>query len=167
MLHLLAQLHLLALPAAFAAPTVEVRDDNSVVGEVTVKSPIDAVREKVADPVWLAKTDGGGTEVTVLADEGECLKLRHVTPNAIKTVRYTTRQCPTKTGFESVLVESDNFTSYRVEWTLDAREDGSTALRYLLHFETNMMVPQFIINRQSRKGVEHLLVALEEVFGGV
>lgn len=152
------------LTTALAAPTVEVRDDNSVLGEVVVNSPIDVVRPKIADPLWVSKTDGGGTEVTVLADEGACLKLQHVTPNAIKTVRYITRQCPTKTGFEGTLVESDNFESYRVEWSLEARSDDSTAIRYLLDLETNMMVPQFIINRQTRKGVENLLSALEQVF---
>lgn len=149
---------------AMAAPSVEMTEDNRFRGTIEVPADVATVRTVIADPVKVSKIDGSGTEVTVLRHEGECLVIQSVTHNPLKTVRYITRQCPTDTGIEGKLVESNAFTHYRNAFVVTPTSTGSK-VEYQLDMESNVMVPQFVINSATRKGMENLLSRLEEHLG--
>lgn len=150
---------------SLAAPQVVVNDDHSVTGTVELKTTPDTLKSKLADPVWLAGVDGNGTQVTVLERVGDCVVTKNVSPSAIKTVTYSVKQCPTATGFVATLVESNTFNDYRMEWTFTPSDTGTKAV-YELSTDTSMMVPQFIIDRSTKKGVLHMLEKLQGHFAG-
>ncbi len=151
--------------SSLAAPAVVVNDDHSVTGTVEVKTTPDDLKKKLSDPRWLAEVSGGGTKVTVRGEDGSCVTTENVSPSAVKTVTYRIKQCPTSTGFVATLVESNTFNAYRMEWTI-APTDAGTKATYDLTTETSMMVPQFIIDRSTKKGVLNMLVKLEGHFAG-
>lgn len=149
---------------AMAAPSVTMTDDNYFRGTIEVAADAETVRALVADPVKVSKIDGSGTQVEVLRTDGECLIVHSVSPNALKTVRYTTRQCPTSTGVEGRLVESNAFSNYRNAFIVTATAKGAR-LEYQLDMDATVMVPQFVINNATRKGMVNLLTRLEEHLG--
>ena len=152
------------LAIAQAAPTVTMTDDNYFRGTIEVAADPKTVRTLHADPVAVSKIDASGTEVTVLERQGECVVIESVSANAIKTVRYKTRQCPTSTGIEGKLVEGNAFKSYRNEYIVTPTDKGSR-IEYQLDLVADVMVPQFVINRATRKGVVNLLSRLEAHLG--
>ncbi|MCB9673514.1 MAG: SRPBCC family protein [Alphaproteobacteria bacterium] len=153
------------LAAWAGSPEVVVNDDHSVHGEMVVPLAPDVVREKLADPVWISQVDGSGTTVTVHEKRGDCLVTDSVSPNIVKTVRYRVERCPSATGYETKLVESNAFTAYAVKWTFTA-EGGGTRVSYDLMTETSLIVPQFVIDQQTKKGVLNLLTKLQAELGG-
>lgn len=153
------------LGALAAAPVVEVGDDHAVHGELRVPLAPAAVRAKLADPAWVAKVDASGTTVTVVERRGDCVVTDNVSPNVVKTVRYRVEQCPTASGFATTLVESNAFDAYSVRWTLTPDGDG-TRIAYDLACDTTLLVPQFVIDQQTRKGVLNLLTRLQAELGG-
>ncbi|MEZ4322002.1 MAG: hypothetical protein R3F61_31310 [Myxococcota bacterium] len=146
--------------AVAAPPEVVVNDDNSVHGEVVVPLPVDVVRAKLADPVWIASIDGSGTTVEVFERKGDCVVTDSVSPNAVKTVRYRVERCPTADGYAGKLVSSNAFDAYATRWSFAADGTG-TRISYDLITETSLMVPQFVINQQTKKGVLNLLTKLQ------
>ena len=89
--------------------------------------------------------------------------MRTVSPNAFKTVRYRTKQCPTEAGWRTELVQSDSFTRYQSSWEVVPKGEGSE-IRYRLALETSLMVPQWVIDRTSRKEVTSMLRHLSGAF---
>lgn len=157
---------LLWFTIASAAPTVTMTDDNYFRGRIEVTADPATVRALIADPVKLSQIDASGTQVEVVERQGECVVIKSVSANAIKTVEYKTRQCPTSTGVEGKLVESNAFKAYRNEYVVTPTANG-TRIEYQLDMDANVMVPQFVINRATRKGVENLLSRLEQHLGAV
>lgn len=151
--------------AGASAPEVQVRADHSVVGVALVAATPDVVRGKIADPSWVAATDASGTRVTVVERRGDCLVADRESPNVITTVRSRTEQCATPTGFVETLVSSRSFDAYRAQWTVEP-VPGGARITYDLAMSTSMLVPQAIIDQQARKGVQTMLVRLQEAFGG-
>lgn len=149
--------------ALATGPTVEITDDSTVHGEVVVAATLEHVREKMADPTWIAAVDDGGTTVEIVERSGDCVVTDSVSPSAVKTVEYRVRRCKTEDGWQGTLVSSNTFDSYEVRWRLSP-EGAGTKLTYDLALSTSMMVPQFIINRQTRNGVERLLKNLHAEF---
>jgi len=143
-------------PAAAAPAVVEVRADHSVVGTLTLPVTPERARERLADPVWIASIDGGGTTITVESRAGECLTMESVSPSVVKTVRYRVQRCKTATGFEETLVASDTFEAYRVQWTVEP-SPGGALLRYEIATRTSLMVPQWLIDQQTQRGVQRML----------
>lgn len=150
----------LAMTALAGPPTVNVMDDHAIVGTLVVAVPAAQVKAKLADPIWVSKVDGGGTIVTKTGERDGCGLYDNVSPSAIKTVRYSTRYCATKTGFRTHLEASESFEAYRAEWTVTEGESG-TVLRYDLKIDTNLMVPQWILDRTTKKAVGNLLAKLQ------
>lgn len=143
---------------AHAAPAVvEVQPDHSVVGTVEVSRPAAEVRGRLADPAWIAAADGGGTTVTVESRAGDCLTMQSVTPSIIKTIRYRVSRCTTPTGFREELVDSDAFEAYAVEWAVTESAPGAARIRYTIRTDTTLMVPQFVVDQQTQKGVQRML----------
>jgi hypothetical protein len=142
---------------AWAAPAVVVvRPDHTVVGTLEVALAPEIVRDKIADPVWIARIDGGGTSVVIESRDGGCLVMESTSPTIMKTVKYRVRRCPTTDGFQEVLVSSETFDAYQVDWSVVARTAGST-VRYEIRTHTQMMVPQFVIDQQTQRGVQRML----------
>jgi hypothetical protein len=143
-------------PAVAAPAVVEVRADHSVVGTVALPITPERLRERLADPTWIASIDGGGTTVTVESRAGDCLTMESVSPSVVKTVRYRVERCRTATGFEENLVASDTFEAYRVRWTVEPAPEGAL-LRYDIATRTSLMVPQWLIDQQTQRGVQRML----------
>lgn len=157
------------LAALAVPPEVVVQADHAVHGVVEVAASPEIVRARIADPRWVARVDGSGTKVELVADapvqrEG-CVVTDRSTPNAIATVRSRIEQCPTASGFVETLVASKSFDAYRVDWTLEPHGTG-TRITYHLAMSTSMMVPQFVIDSQSRKAIEAMLTKLQGAFAG-
>lgn len=155
---------LLALTlSAHAAPEpvrTAFRDDGSVVGTVHLSLPADAVRARLADPVAVAQTAGGGTTVEIVSTEGGCTIYDSRSPSVLMTVRYRLRACPTPTGVVATLVESNAFSAYRTEWVVEPAPGGGSTATYILAMQPSFWVPSSIVRGETKKGVSQLLEAL-------
>ena len=149
--------------ALAGAPNVEISPTHAVRGVVTVPASVDQVLAKLRDPLWVSRIDNSGTTVTLVEQDGVCAILDSVSVNAIKTVSYRTRHCPTASGSRSTLVSSNAFDAYLAAWTVRPHADGAELI-YDLDMKTSLMVPQFVIDRTTRKSVESLLGKLQAAF---
>ncbi len=138
------------------APSVVVQEDGSVVGTVWVQVPPELVRSRVSDPVWVSRTDGSGTTITVAGRDGACLLLDVVTTSVVVDMHYTTRQCPTQEGVSSTLRSADVFTAYTTSWRVIPEGSGSR-LEYRLYMQTSLVLPQSFVASMTQKGVRNLL----------
>ncbi|MCB9684926.1 MAG: hypothetical protein H6738_15590 [Alphaproteobacteria bacterium] len=156
---------LFAVSVALAAPPeVERRDDGTFVGQVVVDgADPEVVRAKLADPVWLATTTGGATQVTATEAQGTCLRTSRLTHNAIKDVVYVVDRCPTADGFAETLVSSNAFDTYTSSFSVRPDPAGARIV-YTIDMKTSLMVPQFVVDQQTRKGILDMLARLQQAF---
>ena len=147
-----------------AEPVVVIDSDNTVRGDVTVTMGVDEARAKLSDPRWISETDASGTEIVALAPQGECGVYAHTSRTAMKTIHYTVTWCPTDNGWRSDLVESDTFESYSAVWTVTEADEGAR-LQYSFAMKTGMVVPQFIINRSTRRAIDNMLTNVQIAMG--
>lgn len=150
----------LLINAALAgAPTASVQGSDTIVASVSLPAPPEVVRERIRDPRWVTRVDGGKTTVTLGARQGDCVLADYVSPNVLKTVTYTVRQCPTAKGFTAELVEANAFSDYGTTWVIEPEGTG-TLLRYTLRMTTTLMVPTSWVQSTTRKSVQHLMEAM-------
>jgi hypothetical protein len=149
---------------ALADPVVVVDSDNTVRGDASVTMSVADALSQLSDPRWISEVDGSGTEIVALAPRGECGVYAHTSRTALKTITYTVTWCPTENGWRSDLVESDTFESYSAAWTVTESGEGAR-LQYRFAMETGMMVPQFIINRSTRKAIDNMLTTVPIAMG--
>jgi len=145
---------------AFAAPTVHVSDDGAVTGVVELSTSAADLRSRLADPTWLPTISKDGTTVTVAGRAGSCLLVDSASPNPVITVRYRTRQCPTDLGYESTLIQSDQFSEYAASWTITPTPQGSRAT-YVIRVKSTLWLPEAVVRRGVRTGIEQMLTNLE------
>ena len=150
----------LALTLAAAAAVVTIDDDGAVTGVLETPVSVEVLRAKLGDPTWLPSVSRDGTRVSVVRRDGDCLILDSESPSVI-TVRYRTRQCPTPTGYSFALVSSDSFTSYAASWTLTPTASGTRAT-YRLVVVSTLWVPQAVVRRSTRAGIEQMMTNLEQ-----
>jgi hypothetical protein len=148
-----------------ATPTVVVQEDGTIVASVVVQAPVALARSRVSDPVWVSRTDGGGTTVTVTGRDGPCLLLDMVTTNVVADIHYATRLCPTAEGVASTLRSADLFTAYATSWRVTPEGTGSR-LEYRLFMQTNLLLPQSFIVASSQKGVRDLIERVAAALDG-
>ncbi|MCB9669998.1 MAG: SRPBCC family protein [Alphaproteobacteria bacterium] len=141
---------------ASASTPVVAMDDGAVTGRIEVPATTEDVRGKLADPRWVAGVAGGVT-VELVRQEGACGVYRNTSPTVFKTLTWTTRYCPTATGFRADLVEADGLDAYEAEWTVKPGEAGTT-VGYRLVTVPSFSVPSFVADRMTRRAVESLLV---------
>lgn len=151
----------LLLALSFAAePTVEVVGDDMVRGAIVVELAPEVVRQRLADPVWVVQSSGDGTEVVITSREGGCLLADYASPSFLMTVRYSVRQCPTKDGFESKLITSNAFSSYRTQWVVKPEGSGSR-VEYVSQLNTTLSVPSSWVTKSMKKGITQMLVGVQ------
>jgi hypothetical protein len=146
--------------AAFAGePASWVNDSGMVTGTVSLPTSPAATLALLSDPVRVNSVDGGDTKVVVVAREGSCTVLDYTSPSVMSDIKYRVRQCPKGDGIESVLVQSDAFSSYRARWTLTP-EGAGTLARYDLDMEVSMMVPNSLVQQTTKRAVYKMLERL-------
>ncbi len=145
-------------------PTVEVQGTDTVVGRVSVPMAPEAVRVKLADPVWVAQVSKGGTTAVVTGKQGACLDVDYTSPSPFLTVRYQVKQCPAKDGYVGELVSSNAFKTYSTSWRVTPAATGST-LEYKVQLVTSLFVPNSLVTSSTRKGVVNLLTNLSASLG--
>lgn len=151
------------LMAWASAPDVVIRDDHSVRGTALLATDATTARARLADPAWIASVDASGNRIELAAGAGDCKRVKTESPHPIRTVRYEVERCPTADGFVETLIASDAFDAYEARWSI-ASEPGGARITYTLATRTSLLVPQFVIDRQTRKGVERMLGALQAAF---
>ena len=107
-----------------------------------------------------AEVEAGGTQITVVEQQGECTVLDYVAPNTVMTVSYRVRRCPTEGGFEATLVHSDEMDTFHETWKVVPADDGSH-ITYNLQTSTSLPIPGFLVNSTTRRRVKGLMKALE------
>jgi len=149
--------------ARAGAPDAVVLPSQAVQGTVSVSlSPSDAMA-KLADPTWVSSVDGGRTTVVVTGREGACTVAAYTSPSALMTVTYTIRQCPTGSGYRSILVASDDFQAYESEWTVVPDGAGSL-LTYRVRLEPKLPIPLALMTGTIRRDVLSMMEHFEARF---
>ena len=144
------------------APEVVVSDDSWIVGTMTVDAPMDEVRALVHDPVKLSEIDPTDDTVKV-EDKGACQRLTMHINHPIAPLDYVVDSCPNPTGRTEKLVSSERgMSEFAMQWKLMPDGDARTKVEYRIRTVTSLMVPQFVVNRQSRKSVETMLTKVQE-----
>ena len=145
----------LGLTAA-AGPPVLTTSGDALTGVVEIDASPQVIKGVLADPTSLPRISGDGTEVTILSQDGACQVLQSVSPSAFITVRYKTRRCPTSTGFQSTLIESNAFSSYDTSWVVEPSGSGSR-VTYRIELVSTLWVPRGVVRRGVRNGIESFL----------
>lgn len=136
-------------------PDIVVQPDHKVSGAVMVRVPAAQARAMLADPVRVAEIEGGTARIRVISEDS-CKNLHTAIAHPVANVEYTSRSCPTATGFHTKMVESESLADLEAEWTVEEVE-GGTLLRYVVRTIPRIAVPQFIVDRQSKGSVKRLL----------
>lgn len=122
-------------------------------------APVEKVAAVISDPPAIGRIDGTVT-VTAVPD-GECQMVTTKVDHPIASVLYDSRVCAEGEGTWHALLADDGMKSFESYWTVEA-VDGGTKLGYRVRTLTNLMVPQWIINRSSSKSVTHTFEALRD-----
>lgn len=154
-----------ALAAPLAEPAVRVLEDGQTVeGTVQVALPPDQARAVLLDPWRTAQAAGSELTVEALGPAGACADYRWTVPNAIKTVSYSGRLCPTETGMVCTLLESDDMRSYRGEWWVEPQGEGSL-LRYQVLSLPSFALPRPILRAVLKQEVRDMLEHMQRSLG--
>ncbi|MFK7930797.1 MAG: hypothetical protein AB8H79_21620 [Myxococcota bacterium] len=151
----------LAIAALAGPPSVAVQSDGSVIGTAELDVSAEVIRANLSDPLWLPTVDGGGTVVVVEGTEGPCLRLKSTSPSSVMTVKYRTKRCPTSTGFRSTLIDSNAFKSYTTSWVFKDIGNGKSTATYTIMANSSLWVPEGIVRRQTRLGIERMLTNVQ------
>lgn len=155
---------LVAMSLAHAgAPDAVVLPSQGVQGTVSVSlSPADAMA-RLADPTWVSSIDGGRTTVVVTGHDGACTLAAYTSPSALMTVTYTIRQCPTGSGYRSLLVSSDDFETYESEWIV-APDGAGSLLTYRVRLEPKLPIPLALMTGTIRRDVLSMMEHFDAAF---
>lgn len=150
---------------AWGAPAVTVGDDGFVTGTVQVGASPEEALIKLADPLWVAATDGSGTVITVVGADGACTVLDYTSPTVVGPIRYVIRQCPAERGVDFSLVEPGSMKAYAARWRVDPAASGAV-VTYAVRVEPAVPMPRFMMNRTTAAGVTHMLTKIEAALRG-
>ena len=149
--------------ATAAEPTIEVTDTGAVRGAVFVAAPAGQIRALLLDaPARIAVLGGAGTTATFEPD-GPCVLEHTFAPNAIRSVRYTVRSCPSDAGLLGTLVQSDDLARLTSAWVVSAA-DGGAWVTYELDAAPTFPLPAFVVRAGTKAGVSDALAALARHF---
>ena len=99
----------------------------------------------------------GGIEILGRQPQGACERIDYAIPHPITTLEYTLDLCPDdhETGFQVTLIEGP-FKRYTASWAISPRGKGS-GIDYRLDVVSSLFIPNFIVNRSSKKGIENMV----------
>lgn len=145
--------------ALAGSPTAWIGDNGVVSGTVSLPAPPAAVVALVSDAVAVNRLDGGSTRVSVVRADGSCSILDYTSPSMLGEIKYRVRTCPTATGSQSSLVQSDSFSKYHTLWSVTPEGAGSL-VRYDLEMVVSIMVPSSLVESTSKRAVRRMLTSL-------
>jgi len=144
-------LFFVASAALAADPSVSIRADGTVVGEVVVAATEAEIRSVISDQMLLSTWDPDTNVRT--APDGACTKVWYTIPHPLAQMEYTTRACPTDRGLTYTLTESDDVESLAASWEIMDAGEGRHTLRYSIRLVPTLPIPQWIISRQASQSV--------------
>lgn len=156
----------LAAPALAAdKPTISVQDDGSIIARMLVDAPVLDVRRIIPDVQVDASLYTNVLTVKSTA-EGDCRKVHRTTRGLLTPLSMNTRFCPTPTGWREYLVQSEDYSAYDVEWTVEQR---GTQAEIAVHVrsDVNLFVPDALVRTGTIQGVnESFLAILKRLLAG-
>jgi hypothetical protein len=151
---LAAMLWVRAAAADDASPSVTA-ESGLITGRILVDRPLEEVRKTIGNPWEIARIDGGGVRVRLVASS-DCDTLAYAVPTFLGPLRYTVRYCREAQGWSFELVESEDLEHYEARWIALPKGDG-TELRYELRIVPQMAVPRSLVEGASKRSVRKLL----------
>jgi len=148
--------------ASAAEPTKA--SDGSICMRVIIPASEADIRQQI-DTANEANSLVGSAKITGSEKVGDCERLTYKTPGLITSLTYTAMRCPTASGWEETLVESDSFTDNRSSWTLRPVE-GGTEIDYRVRVRLNIPVGQSMIDAQIAQSLKRAIERLEERVSG-
>lgn len=152
------------LTALAAEPVVEIQDDSWIDGRIVVAASIEAVSEVLSSPRRIAEIDGAAVTVHQTPD-GDCFAVVNDVSHPIASLSYETRACPEGEGTWRTKLTGGQMKEFESVWTAKT-VDGGVHIGIRSRSVTNMMVPQWVINRSAAKSVIHTLEALRDHLEG-
>lgn len=139
-------------------PVIRVQDDGTVVGRLRVEAPAPEVRQAISENLSDARGLTNVLDVRATPD-GNCHKVERRTRGLVTPLEMRTRFCPTPKGWREFLVQSDSYTAYNVEWTVEPTAEGSEILLEV-HSDVNLYVPTSLITAGTVQGMNESFAAL-------
>ena len=131
-------------------PSVEVKDDGTVVLVTSVPAPEASVRAVLVDTAGsLASLFPDVLSVEVEAD-GRCEKVHRRTRGMLRPLDLVVRRCPTERGWQEELVEHGDFEAFSSEWILTP-DAGGTRVEYRARTRVDLPVPQAVVDDTVKK----------------
>lgn len=140
-------------------PTVQVRDDGTIIAEVLLPADEASVRAVLADPRQTASLTPDVLGARAQAAQNDCVDITRQTRGVFRALEIRSRRCPTAHGWREQLVESEDFNSYELEWELSP-SNGGTRVVYRFRTEVNIAVPTSIIQSQAARSARMTLLEL-------
>lgn len=146
------------IAAAGEKPAYTVQSDGWIVGRMVIDAPASDVRQAI--PV-VANDAEAYTNVLAVREtpDGDCRRIDRTTRGLLQPLTMRTRWCPTPKGWREYLVQSDDYTAYDVEWTVEARgAQSEVAVR--VRSDVNLMVPSSLVRSGTLQALDEGFAAL-------
>lgn len=136
--------------AADPRPSVQVKDDGSVVGRVV----LDASEAEVRQAVEAVQHSRNSSVLEIrFTPEGACKSVFRKTRGLVSPLTLKTRLCPTATGWREYLVESSDFDAWETEWILRPQASGGVSVQLSVRSDVNLMVPSSLVQQHTVRSV--------------
>lgn len=147
---------LLAIGLALANDATVTIEGTLVRGSAHLEVPPQRFIAQLGDPGWESTVSGTATRVEVKGRAGDCQLLALVSPNAVMDATYEVRRCPTADGWQSTLITSNVFSTYRSSWKAVPEGDGSR-VTYEVDLTTSLWVPGSLVRSEIRRSVLQMM----------
>jgi hypothetical protein len=143
-------------------PKVTINKDGFVEGHIDLPVSKSEVHLWLADAVQASRLSNDVYDANSRKD-GACDIIFRKVRGMWTPITYQARRCPTDTGWIEDLVESNTFSIYQMEWTLQGLEEG-TRVGYKIKTEVNYPVPVSWVQTETKRSVKKMLKNLFSKF---
>jgi hypothetical protein len=132
-----------------------------VVVSAELPHSIEAVNSILRQDVKTMKLGQAVRNVTATPLSNGCTQLKVVNEGFAKDLSYIAERCPTKNGWHSKMISSDDFEDHEIIWNTDpSGENSKVTIRVKVALK--YPVPQFLVNRIVGGALEETLEKIDK-----
>ncbi|MBX2802075.1 MAG: hypothetical protein KTR31_30620 [Myxococcales bacterium] len=146
---------------AMASDVTVSRTGSVVLGSVELDVPAEPLQALVRDPVAVAAATGSDMRYTALGQQKGCQELELGIPTFLGLIGGVVRACDTAEGSAVTMLQSKSFKTYAYTWIVEPLGAERSKLTYRMEVESSLPVPRSMMWRQTSRGVEDALTALQ------
>jgi hypothetical protein len=144
--------------ALAGGPEITVADDGTIVAKMTVDAPEATIRSAIPELLQASEHFQNVLAIQMTPD-GSCRRIFRRTKGLWAPLEMYTRLCPTQRGWRELLVKSDDYDAYDVEWSLSPN-GARTDVRLTVRSSVDLPVPSVMIRQGAIGGIQETFAEL-------